>query len=266
MKTSSCLALMCMIGIVALGYALIPSHSVTNPITKFRTATHTSVPTNVDHIDSSPVKADSPEPNFRGETAASASDAESPFETVFGLRVRKDRNCTVEKRYISTGDGTVIEGVTCVPNSPQAPGQYDTYNDETLAQMAYSDAAAAEVLGKRLVEQDPQRAYNLLLRSVALKPKNTQPILWLAGMSYSLVSVNGEPALKQMSERYVLSRTAEELGTPGVAAHARLSLIETGMGAAEFQQLEADVRHNLQAIREVQIRVKGESNVPEVSL
>lgn len=132
--------------------------------------------------------------------------------------------------------------------------------------MAYSDAAAAEMLGKRLVEQDPQRAYNLLLRSVALNPKNTQPILWLAAMSYSLVSVNGEPAVKRMSERYVLSRVAEELGTPGVATHPRLSLIKAGMGGAEFQRLEANVRDNLEAIREIQIRVKGESNVPEVSL
>lgn len=194
------------------------------------------------------------------------TDDSDEFEVIYGMRVRKDRNCTIEQHYIEISDGTVVEGFSCVPNEPPKPGVYDSYDDDTLAVMSYADSLAAETLGKRLAEEYPDEARSLLLRSVALKPQNTQPILWLASGYYSLVSKNGEPAFYEMSENYLLARIAEELGTPGEADYIRQMLIEAGLEEQEFQELEYHVREDLNHIRNIQVEVTGTSELPETSL
>jgi hypothetical protein len=192
--------------------------------------------------------------------------ADSNFETVYGIKVRKDRNCTVEPRYIDVGDGTVVEAFTCTPNTPREAGPYDKYDNETLALMSYSDALAAEVLGKRLAEQDPDQARQMMLRSVSLEPQNADPVLWLASAYYSRVATNGVPALAEMSEKYRLTRIAEELGTAGAASAIRQSLLDAGLQEADFQNLEEQLQQDLATIRQIQLEVFGESTLPEVSL
>src|SRR5210317_2066381 len=60
-------------------------------------------------------------------------------EIVHGLRVRKDRNCTIEPRFIDIGDGNVVKAFACVPHAEPGPGFYDIYDNATLAKLAYSD-------------------------------------------------------------------------------------------------------------------------------
>lgn len=191
---------------------------------------------------------------------------DSDFEVVHGLRVRKDRNCTVEPRYIDVGDGTVVEAFTCTPNTTREASAYENYDNETLALMSYADALAAEVLGKRLAEQDPEQARQLMLRSVSLEPRNADPVLWLASAYYSRVETNGVPALAEMSDKYRLTRIAEELGTVGAAAAVRQSLVDAGFQAEDFQKLEELLQKDLTTIRQIQLEVFGESTLPEVSL
>ena len=202
------------------------------------------------------------------EELATAWNALPEIETevVHGLKVRKDRNCTVELNYIDIGDGNVIEAHSCTPNQPPEAGEYDQYDDATLGGMAYSDPVAAEVLGKRVADSDPVSARILLIRSVALRPKNTDPILWLASAYYGLVAENGEPAIREMSENYLLQRIAEELGTSGASDLMRRRLNEAGFRDEEFLEMEEALRVDLNEIRAIQLEVMGSSDLTEWQL
>lgn len=190
------------------------------------------------------------------ESAAATQEQENSLtEIVEGLPVYRGRNCTIEKRYVDIGDGTIVEGFVCVPDLPTPEGKFASVPDDALEVLSYSDPDAAEILGKRLVETDPGKSYDLLLRSVALRPRNTDPILWLADQSYSLTNVNGSPALESMSTNYVLSRVAEELGSPVTSASKRRQLEQAGFGTEDFERLEVVVREHLTRIDEVRSEV-----------
>jgi len=122
---------------------------------------------------------------------------------------------------------------------------------------------AAEVLGKRLADSDPVSARILLIRSVALRPKNTDPIRWLASAYYGLVAENGKPAFREMSENYLLQRIAEELGTRGASEAIRHRLIEAGFRHEEFLEMEEALRVDLGEIRAIQLEVTGSSELTE---
>ncbi len=106
-------------------------------------------------------------------------------EIVMGIEVRKDRECAVQRHYVDLGNGTVTDAYSCVPNE-SVSHDYDRYSDEELRVLSYSDARAASILGKRLVEVDLAESRRLLLRAVALKPANLDPVMWLAAQAYSL--------------------------------------------------------------------------------
>jgi len=202
----------------------------------------------------------------KGPVTARNTPPEIETEVVHGLEVRKDRNCTVKLNYIDIGDGNVIEAYSCTPNKPLGPEEYDQYDNSTLSVMAYADPVAAEVLGKRLAEDYPVRARMLLIRSVALRPKNTAPILWLASGYYGLVAENGEPALREMSENYLLQRIAEELGTSGASDAMKRLLIEAGFRDEDFLEMEEALRVDLNEIRAIQVEVTGSSDLTEWEL
>jgi hypothetical protein len=204
-----------------------------------------------------------------GPVTARNTPPEIETEVVHGLEVLKDRNCTVKLNYIDIGDGNVIETYACTPNQamgPLGPREYEQYDDDTLSVMAYSDPVAAEVLGKRLADSNPVVARFLLIRSVALKPENTAPILWLASAYYGLVAENGEPALREMSENYLLQRIAEELGTSGASEVMRRQLIEAGFRDEDFLEMEEALRVDLNEIRAIQVEVTGSSELAEWEL
>lgn len=196
---------------------------------------------------------------------ATHPELDADTEIVHGLRVRKNRNCSVELSYVDAGDGSLIEAYSCTPNQPAEPDEFDQYNDETLAGMAYSDASAAEALGKRLAEDDLESARELMIRSAALNPDNPQAMLWLASAYYGLISVNGEPAVDEMMENYVLARLAEELGTSGAANGIQDQLVRAGFQDKDFLQLEDVVNAGLSTIRDIQLEVTGSSDLSEAS-
>ena len=201
-----------------------------------------------------------------GPVTARNTLPEPETEVVHGLEVWKDRNCTVKVNYVDIGSGNVVEAYVCAPNHPPEPKEYDQYDDETLKVMAYSDPVAAEVLGKRLAESDPVVARFLLIRSVALKPENTAPIRWLASAYYGLAAENGEPALREMSENYLLQRIAEELGTSGASDMMRRQLIEAGFQETDFLEMEEALKVDLNEIRSIQLEVTGSTELTEWQL
>ncbi len=185
-------------------------------------------------------------------------------EMVMGIEVRKDRHCSVQRHYIDLGNGTVTDAYSCVPIET-AVGEYDHYSDDELRVLSYNDARAASVLGKRLVEVDLAESRRLLLRAVALKPANLDPVMWLAAQAYSL---RGESPAAQSARAntYVLTRTAQAMGSAVDVQWILEDLDGAGFGEKEIAVLDERVRENLRRIREIQLEIYGESLVDEVLL
>ena len=189
---------------------------------------------------------------------------EPETEIVMGIEVRKDRECSVQRHYVDLGNGTVTDAYSCVPNE-KVTDAYEHYSDEELRVLAYSDARAASVLGKRLVEVDLDESRRLLLRAVALKPANLDPVMWLAAQAYSLRGAS--PAAQDArANTYVLTRTAQAMGSGAGIEWVLADLERAGFSERDLAELEEQVRENLQRIREIQLEVYGESVVDEVLL
>jgi len=195
----------------------------------------------------------------QAEKISSGIDAENS-EIVFGLNVRKDRTCTLDERYIESEDGELIRAIECVPAEKPA-GLYDHFDNPTLVGMSYSDAGAAEELGARLSEADPETARDLMLRAVALDPENTEPLLWLAANNYSATAKNGEPALNEMQESYVLRVVAEGMGGYGNPEFSARLLRDASFTEQDFADLDAIANEELQKIRDIQLDVTGKTTV-----
>lgn len=197
------------------------------------------------------------------EPAAETAEA-AETEIVMGIEVRRDRNCTVERHYVDLGNGTVTEAYSCVPTQIVAD-DYESYSDEELRVLSYSDANSASVLGKRLLEVDLAASRALLLRAVALQPANLDPVMWLAAQAYSLRG-DTPAANEARANAYVLVQTAKAMGSPASVEWIFNDLEEAGFGATDFARLDEQVRKDLRRIREIQLEVFGESVVDEVLL
>ncbi len=197
------------------------------------------------------------------ETVLTAVEGSPTTETVMGIEVRKDRNCDVERRYVDVGNGTVIEAFTCVPIH-ESTSAYEELSNETLEVMAFDDWQAASVLGKRLVEADLEKSRHYLLRAVALKPDNVEPMMWLSAHVYSLRGDTLE-AKNAIANNYVLARTAQSLGSKTSTQWIVEELREAGFDEADLAELERGVQLNLEYIEKVQLEVFGESSIEEAS-
>lgn len=245
MKSKHWLAFLSVVAVVALGYLVVQPDFESNQTAQ--------APGGNTNKQSKRVPEEATSPPIATKHNEKTAAVEHSSVAHGGL----EQNC--EKTYLYADDGSVTEAYDCGDLEPP-PGPYAIYDDETLADMAYSDPLAAEELGKRLVERDPQRAYDLMVRSTALS-KSIQPIQWLASAEYSLVARNGKPAIDKLSENYVLQRVSEELGTPGMAIRIRDDLKNAGFSRVQFTRLEQKVDQVLEKIRNIQVQVHGASNV-----
>jgi predicted Zn-dependent protease len=178
-----------------------------------------------------------------------------------GIRVRGDRNCTVTRHYLDSGDGTVSEAFSC--DQPERPtSAYDAYASRTLAYLAYGDAEAASTLGKRLVETDPARARALILRALALQPQDIEPAMWLASQAYSLRGSTAA-ARRATADSYILTRIVKELGGDVAVTWIVEDLKESGFEEADLARLDARVARDLRRIGDIQLEVLGERTIRE---
>ena len=205
-----------------------------------------------------------PAGNLQPRDAAGAStvaDVDDGTETVLGLRVRKDRNCTVELRDYVTPDGDMFAAYTCTPHAPRPRHPYASYSDETLEVMAYSDAEAASLLGKRLIERDAGRSYEMLIRAAALDNDHGH-LAWLADQAFGTIRVDGEPQVENLKRQYELAAVARHLGDiSGRTALIRDALLASGASADDFVVLDRRVADLLQSMRDIQRNVYGEITV-----
>jgi hypothetical protein len=205
------------------------------------------------------------EPAAVNETNTQASSAQPvpvpDTETVMGIQVRGDRNCTVTRHYLDLGDGTVSEAFSC--DRPERPtSAYDAYASRTLEYLAYGDAEAASTLGKRLAETDPARARALILRALALQPQDIEPAMWLASQAYSLRGSTAA-ARRATANSYILTRIVQELGGDVAVTWIVEDLRESGFEDADLARLDARVARDLRRIGDIQLEVLGERTIRE---
>ena len=188
-------------------------------------------------------------------------DIDDGTEVVLGIRVRKDRKCTVELKDYVTSDGRMFSAYTCSPNEPRPAHPYAHYDNKTLASMSWSDAEAAALLGQRLIDRDTGRSYELLIRATALDG-DTRHISWLADMAFNPTAINGEPHIANLESRYELAelnaRLGSDRGLPGVL---KSELANAGVGEDRLSELDAGADALLRGMRDVQRDVFGEVRI-----
>ena len=197
---------------------------------------------------------DEPEPAADGETA---------YEVVQGLRVRKDRNCTVTTHYVPNGDGTVSTVYACEPNSAGSENPYGGYSNETLAQMVYHDAKAAETLGMRFREKDQELAMSLIIRASALAGGDARPIIDFSSAYPEAVRIDGQPVTKTIRVQYVLNAVVELLGAEGHGrqfweGEVRASLEDP---EAAIRRFDEQARAIIAEMRAIQREVMGAATI-----
>jgi hypothetical protein len=188
-------------------------------------------------------------------------DSDDGTEVVLGIRVRKDRKCTVELNDYVTPDGRMFSAYTCKPNEPRPEHPYAHYDNETLASMSWSDAEAAALLGQRLIDQDTGRSYELLIRATALDG-DTRHISWLADMAFNPTAVNGEPHVANLEGRYKLAELNARLGSDPVLPEVlKRELVNAGVGEGRLSELNARADALLLVMQDIQRDVFGEVRI-----
>ena len=188
-------------------------------------------------------------------------DADDGTEVVLGIRVRKDRKCTVELKDYVTPDGRMFSAYTCTRNEPRPAHPYAHYDNETLASMSWSDAEAAALLGQRLIDQDTGRSYELLIRATALDG-DTMHISWLADMAFNPTAVNGEPHVANLEGRYKLAELNARLGSDPVLPEVlKRELANAGVSKVRLSELDARADALLHVMQNIQRDVFGEVRI-----
>jgi hypothetical protein len=171
--------------------------------------------------------------------------------------------CTIITRYLPNDDGTVTETYSCEPNSYQAKHPYESYSNQALVSLAYSEAKAAEILSIRLRDRDEVSAMSLAFRASALSGGDTHPIL-LYSQSYPHPSaINGVPIKKTYRDKYVMSAVAlmlgdDHTGLPTWEAHIREFSEDP---ERELALLDDRARQILDEMRQIQLDITGDTTI-----
>ena len=195
---------------------------------------------------------------------ADRSQASPDTEIVMGIPVRRDRNCDLSRHYVDLGNGLVTEAYSCHPRETSTD-DYELLGNDELAVLAYNDARAASVLGKRLVETSPEQSRAWLLRAAALEPDNVEPLMWLASQAYSLRG-ESNAALVATANAYVITKTSRALGSDADLDWIADDLRAAGLDEADIEYLDEAARRDMQAIRTIQLEVFGHTTIGEESL
>ena len=179
---------------------------------------------------------------------------------------RSDIDCTVELNEYVTPSGETFSAYTCSGTRPESSHPYAHYDNDSLAILSYDDAAAAALLGQRLIRANTERSYDLLLRAAALDGGDFRHLAWLSDQAFGVISVDGVPQLENLMRQYELAALAAQLGdTSERATYLRAELLRLGLGNDELAVLDARVTTLLLAMRDIQQTVQGEVTIGGVS-
>lgn len=172
-------------------------------------------------------------------------------------------DCTpVTVQVVKVPSGRMVEARDCQRSSPNPVHAYEAYEDEALDSLAYSDPIAALVLGRRLATTDPERTWDLMIRSSALLGGDVRPIKWLATNSFNIVKTNGEMATDTMQLRYVLDSLTRKLeNTPSHSFDFREAYLRSSRGDAEVERLDRMVDALLSEMEVIETEATGGSTM-----
>lgn len=188
--------------------------------------------------------------------------AEATVGTITDAELLERFNCSATRQMVHLGDGLVTEAFACDP--PDVDDPFSAYSDADLLVMSYSDADAAEALGKRLLLQEEEGPANeMMLRAVALRPDDISPLKYLVTQTGSLRGPSRE-ARRQVGNAYIITKTASHFDPTITTSWLRNDLVEHRFTAEDIERLDRLVEGNLARMRAVQIEVFGESRIGEV--
>ena len=177
-------------------------------------------------------------------------------------------NCTWETVYVTDAEtGEVREPGRCVPDYPPEPDPYESFSSDTLANMVYGDAHAAEVLGLRLLSSDEmfQEALGLTLlyRSVALSG-DTEALRKAIGKRYAYTKIDGAVQTGNLKQLLILSIVGKTLGDERFQPEAVESLLlSADTNPDTIAALRVGAAKVLEQMAEIQTEVTGNSTIRE---
>ena len=210
-----------------------------------------------------PRQADNARPADEATTTGAARQTEDAATsgTLTNAELLERFNCSATKHMVHLGDGLVTEAYACEP--PDVEDPFAAFSDADLLVMSYSDADAAEALGKRLLMQEEEGPANeMMLRAVALRPDDISPLKYLVTQTGSLRGPSRE-ARRQVGNAYIITKTASHFDPTITTSWLRRDLAEHRFTAEDIERLDRLVEGNLARMRAVQIEVFGESRIGE---
>jgi hypothetical protein len=164
--------------------------------------------------------------------------------------------------YIPRSDGSLIAAYKCASvTATEHP--YNNYSNETLMELAYSDAKASEVLGLRLRETDFEVALSLTVRAAALAGGDAEPIQYFSDAYPYSTYTNDEPNLETIRVRYVLSAVSNLLGAEdsNVGYWENKVRQEFDHPMEAIGDLNTEARRIVAEMRDIENEVKGEVTI-----
>jgi hypothetical protein len=171
--------------------------------------------------------------------------------------------CTIITHYLPSDDGTVAEVYSCEPNGYQKKHPYESYSNEALASLAYSEAKAAEILSLRLRIDDEETAMSLAIRASALSGGDTYPLLMFSQSYPHPSAINDVPIKKTYRVKYVLSAVALMLGDDSLAPMSWEASIREFSDDPDEELALLDERawQIVDEMRQIQLDVTGEATI-----
>lgn len=216
--------------------------------------------------------AESPPYLLRHQTEGNSpgGDTDSHPPTADGAPVwfvrRDNTDCNGQTVFIPDArTGDLIEATDCA--EPKETDVYEDLDDETLADLAYGDSHAAEVLGLRLILSDkPENeamGLGLLYRSVALSG-DAETFQKAIGSRYAYLSVNGKPQVRHLKQLLVFNLIGEVLGDSGFDSKRIVrALQDADVEQQEIDAVRSGTRTILQRMADLQTEVTGNMSIRE---
>lgn len=195
-----------------------------------------------------------------GETVRNAGNND---EVDSESAAKEARDCIADVRYVANDDGTVAEIDSCDPATSNEPHPYEYYDDIALRELSYSDAAAAEILGRRLAQFDSQESLRLYVRAAALRGGDPDTLLKYAEEYPTPERVNDMPVLETVRIKYVLSKAASQIGDRSGELESRTEDVVEAFPNAEdvIVRFDNEARAILEQMRDIEIEITGSSSI-----
>lgn len=201
-------------------------------------------------------------------TAGVTTDSAATEDRMPAAQIFQPGHCTWETVFVTDPEtGDVREPRRCVPDHPAEPDPYESFGSDTLANMAYGDAHAAEVLGLRLLSSDEmfQEALGLTLlyRSVALSG-DTEALRKAIGKRYAYTSIDGAVQTGNLKQLLILSIVGKTLGDERFQPESVESLLLSAHTNPDtIAALRVGAVKVLEQMAEIQTEVTGNSTIRE---